>query len=77
MDDVFFDVNKDVYNNRLLDEDEIEVLRTIKGLKPTTIALRVEDGDSSVECTIGMSPSHLGDANEELPNVVEEVIKYI
>jgi len=49
--DICFDVNKDVYSNRLIDEDEIEVLKASEDPKPTTIVVGAEGGGGLIEHT--------------------------
>lgn len=70
--DVLFDVKKDFYNNRLLNEDEIEVLKVAESLDPTIIASVVEDDGSSTERTIRVS-IHTWGVEREMANEEEEV----
>jgi len=66
MKDVHFNVNKDVYGNHLIDEDEIKILKVVEGPKPTIVALSVENNGGSTKHNARVIPSHFGDANEQL-----------
>ncbi|QCD96262.1 hypothetical protein DEO72_LG6g964 [Vigna unguiculata] len=75
MKDVCFNVNKDIYNNCVRDEDEIEALKVVEGPKPTIVALGAEDDGNSTKHTTMVSLSHFEDVEEELGNAKEEIVR--